>query len=434
MDSKTLQEYINKQPLRRILEQKAYYMGKHPPILAPLPKPDPDARISVPFLRKAVDDMSGYMAKPGLIQYEGEEYEQYLKPIFDQNEEPIITQNLFKKACIHGISYEVHWMENGQDQFAIVPTEQGIPVYSDDIRPKLIEFIWLKKIDDKEMAVVYGPETVDTWIKEKSWTMVESEPHGYGKVPVVIYTINYDKENLFDHVRDLQDLYDRLLSQDISNEASRYQSAILAMAERIDSTPDENGFSMVDKLKQIGVIDDLGSEQPVQSKIGFITKDVPTNFIQLSLTTAETDLWSCLGMPNPNQQAGTAETSGYAMEIKYRAFETLCSSIEGNFTRGLQDRIRLIAGHVLYKFDGTSISIKMGRNLPYDLYNKAQSAALLMGIWDKEAILGLFPPTVLSDEAKERILGAIEEQAEVTRMFNDAIEPEDENGQPAQSI
>jgi SPP1 family phage portal protein len=434
MDAKTLQEYINKQPLRRILEQKAYYMGKHPPILAPLPKPDPDARISVPFLRKAVDDMAGYMAKPGLIQYEGDEYEEYLKPIFDQNEEPIITQNLFKKACIHGISFEVHWMENGQDQFAIIPTEQGIPVYSNDIRPKLVEFIWLKKIDDKEMAIVYGPDTVDTWAKSKSWEIIDSEPHGYGKVPVVIYTINYDKENLFDHVRDLQDLYDRLLSQDISNEASRYQSAILAMAERIDSTPDENGFSMVDKLKQIGVIDGLGSEQPVQSKIGFITKDVPTNFIQLSLSTAKNDFWNCLGMPNPDQQDGSAETSGYALVIKNMAFEYQCSSIEGNFIRGLQDRVRLIAGHVLNSFDGTKISIKMGRNTPFDLQQNAIVAAQLMGLWDKQALLDLFPPTVLSDEAKERILGAVEEQAEATRMFNDALEPEDENGQPAQSI
>lgn len=409
-------------------------MGKHPPILAPLPKPDPDARISIPFLRKAVDDMGGYMAKPGLIQYEGDEYEQFLKPIFDQNEEPIITQNLFKKACIHGMSFEVHWMEDGQDQFAIVPTEQGIPVYGDDIRPKLIEFIWLKKIDDKEIAVVYGPDSVDTWTKEKGWTIVESEPHGYGKVPIVIYTINYDKENLFDHCRDMVDLYDRLLSQDISNEAARYQAAILAMAERIDTTPDENGFSMVDKLKQIGVIDGLGSEQPVQSKIGFITKDVPTGFIQLALTTTKNLIYEMLGIPNPDQQNGSSETSGYAMALKNMTFEFLCSSIEGNFIRGLQDRIRLIGGHVLNNFDGTTISIKMGRNTPFDLQQNAIVAAQLMGLWDKQALLDLFPPTVLSDEAKERILGAIEEQAEANRMFNDALEPEEDNGQPAQSI
>ena len=409
-------------------------MGKHPPILAPLPKPDPDARISIPFLRKAVDDMGGYMAKPGLIQYEGDEYEQFLKPIFDQNEDPIITQNLFKKACIHGMSFEVHWMEDGQDQFAIVPTEQGIPVYGDDIRPKLIEFIWLKKIDDKEIAVVYGPDSVDTWTKEKGWTIVESEPHGYGKVPIVIYTINYDKENLFDHCRDMVDLYDRLLSQDISNEAARYQAAILAMAERIDTTPDENGFSMVDKLKQIGVIDGLGSEQPVQSKIGFITKDVPTGFIQLALTTTKNLIYEMLGIPNPDQQNGSSETSGYAMALKNMTFEFLCSSIEGNFIRGLQDRIRLIGGHVLNNFDGTTISIKMGRNTPFDLQQNAIVAAQLMGLWDKQALLGLFPPTVLSDEAKERILGAIEEQAEANRMFNDALEPEEDNGQPAQSI
>ena len=230
------------------------------------------------------------------------------------------------------------------------------------------------------------------------------------------------------------DLYDRLLSQDISNEAARYQAAILAMAERIDTTPDENGFSMVDKLKQIGVIDGLGSEQPVQSKIGFITKDVPTGCIQLALTTTKNLIYEMLGIPNPDQQNGSSETSGYAMALKNMTFEFLCSSIEGNFIRGLQDRIRLIGGHVLNNFDGTTISIKMGRNTPFDLQQIAIVAAQLMGLWDKQALLDLFPPTVLSDEAKERILGAIEEQAEANRMFNDALEPEEDNGQPAQSI
>jgi SPP1 family phage portal protein len=410
MDAKTLQEYINNHNLHRIAEQKSYYMGKHPAILAPMAKPAPDARISVPFLRKAVDDMAGYMAKPGLIQYEGDGYEEVLSPIFDDNEEPIITQNLFKKSCIHGIAFEVHWMEGGKDQFAIIPNEQGIPVYSNDIRPKLLEFIWIKKIGDVNQAVIYGPQSVDTWVDNKGWQLIDSEPHGYNKVPVVIYTINFDKENLFDHVREIVDLYDRLLSQDISNEAARYQAAILAMAERIDSTPDENGFSMVDKLKQIGVIDGLGSDQPVQSKIGFITKDVPTAFIQLALTTSKNLIYEMLGIPNPDQQNGSSETSGYAMALKNMTFEFLCSSIEGNFIRGLQDRIRLIAGHTIYNFDGTQISVKMGRNTPFDLERNATVAAQLTGIWDKEAILSLFPPTILSDDAKERILSEPEDE------------------------
>ena len=83
-------------------EDRAYYLGKHPPINSTPAKPAPDYRVSVPLLRVAVDQLAGYIAKPGSIQYQGDAYDDFLKSIFDDNEETLVTQQAFKSACTHG--------------------------------------------------------------------------------------------------------------------------------------------------------------------------------------------------------------------------------------------------------------------------------------------------------------------------------------------
>jgi hypothetical protein len=58
--------------------------------------------------------------------------------------------------------------------------------------------------------------------------------------------------------------------------------------------------------------------------------------------------------------------------------------------------------------DGTGVTLKMGRNNPFDIQAMAQVVASLAGTLDDEARLDLFPEHVISKEAKERILKAKE--------------------------
>ena len=424
MDQKTLERLISSHNTARINEQEAYYLGKNPALLAPVAKPAPDYRVPVPFARVAVDNMAGYLVAPGNVQYSGAGYEK-LKPIFDANEESIITTNLFKNACKHGIAWEVHWMEEGEPQFAIVPNAQAIPQWSNDIRPKLISFVWYKtvKIEEEavEIAEVYGLETVERWVKAKNgWARESEEAHGYGKVPVVSYRIDFNGLNLFDHVRDLMDLFDRLISADVANEAARYSNAILALAERLDDESLEN-------LKQLGVLEGLG-DGDVKQKIAFITKDIPTAFIEFAATTTERLLYDMLQMPNPNDENFASGSSGIAQAYKLLGFEFKCSSIEAAFLRGLQDRVRMIAGNAAVSgIDGTSVSITLHRNLPFDVQTNAQIAAQLSGVWDLKAILSLFPDKVLSQEDKERILRAKEAERATAMSIFDTTEDDNQD-------
>ena len=54
--------------------QDEYYAGNNPPILA-TPDKNPNNKVSVPYVRKACNTVTGYMAKVGNITFSDEENE-----------------------------------------------------------------------------------------------------------------------------------------------------------------------------------------------------------------------------------------------------------------------------------------------------------------------------------------------------------------------
>jgi len=123
-------------------------------------------------------------------------------------------------------------------------------------------------------------------------------------------------------------------------------------------------------------------------------------------------------MFNPNDPdflAGGA--SGVAMAYKLLGFEYLVASTEAYFSKGLYRRAMLV-NNILSSLGRPTdnldeVQLQFRRNLPFDMAQAAQLTASLMGVWDIEAILNLFPANVLSDEAKARILA---EKAEIVTL------------------
>jgi SPP1 family phage portal protein len=412
MDAKQLADIIAAHGIKQedYYENEAYYRGRNPAIFAKTPQADPDYRVPVPFIKLAIDTLAGYMAKPGNISYSGPGYDDYLMDVFNANEETLITQDEFKKACVHGESYELHWYD-GAPMFATIPTIQGIPVFSDDLKPRLEGFVrvWKAK-DDTDRATHYGPDTVQEWARDKqSWTLISEELHGYGKVPVVIYRVSTEARNIFDHVKELIDAFDRLVSHDLANELERFAKAYLLYANRLEDIPDDTGQTAIDRIKQARTFEDLGDN--VSSKVAFLTKNIQSDFIRFSAETFQDLIYEMMQVPNPRDVKTFSGASGYAMMLKNMSFEFLCASIEGNFIRGLQDRVRLILGHKLVNVPANDVVIKMQRNLPNDLEMLARVSAQLSGTWDKESILKIFPESMLTAEDRQRIIDQGQDQA-----------------------
>jgi SPP1 family phage portal protein len=379
MTSKELKKYHEKMELkcRKYQENISYFLGLNPPIFQPLPKSAPDNRIPIPYGTKALMQYGGYMGKVGTISYAGDYYETVLKAIFDFNDEALITYSELQEAMKHGTVYELVWLDkNGSEvNFKDIPFDQGLPIYSDDLKKALTGFVWMREIENDEdeiyLATYWDQYNQEEWTKkekDKDWTFVSTTPHaGQGIVPVNIGQINKDGTNLIEHVKSLIDFVDKLFSTDVANESERFSAALLLFADRLDQiTVDEQGLTFRDKLKEIGVIDGLGDD-PVK-KVQYLTRNIPTEFIKFAFETADMLIHNNLPLIDASADKMGSDTAGVALEWKTWPFELRCADIEAWFSRFLQNRIYIISkmlGNI--KANGgevTKVDIRFTRNLP----------------------------------------------------------------------
>jgi len=433
IDLKEVQKLIASDAGRRskLAVQAAYVKGTNPSILAPAPKEEPDNRIPVPFARRAINMVLGYMFKEGNIVYSGDGYDQSLTDIFDANDEGLIDLELAATSLAHGEAWELHWTEGGSDQFAQIPVSQCIAIYDDSLKPKLIGFIrhWSKRdydnkttfyahVYDEAQVIKYQGPTVEALAPDG-----QPEAHGYGRVPVVQFKISSDGSNLFDHVTALIDFYDKVMSEDVANELARFAASYMLMAGRLsDEVDPDTGETEVDKIKQTRLFQNLAGEKSVTDQIAFLTKDINASFIDTAADRCERLIYEMLQLFNPNDDT-FVQASGVAQKYKLLGFEYLCTAIATYFSIGLQDRISLIkklgsnlsAGN---NAANTDVTITWNRNLPDDLAQLATIASTLKDVLSDETILRLFPTYIIGDVDEE--LARLETQKqEAVDLFNE---------------
>jgi SPP1 family phage portal protein len=415
MNAETLKKLIDKHKMciPKYLEQKAYAIGNNPPIFMPRPKPSPDNRIAIPYIYSELQFVKGYMFKAGNTKYTGDYYDNILKPIYDMNEEELINADEGEEWLKHGVVYELHWTEDGKKYFWPVPVEQAIAIYDDKLKKSLVGFIYYRCTDDEtETATYYDATSYTDWTTAKDkdkWVAGPTVAHGYKQVPVNVQTLTKDGRNFFDHVRGLINLLDKLLSEDVANEAERFNAALLLMKNRISTIADEHGLSDVDKIKLTRIIDQLDGDSPVKDQVDFLIRDIPVQFIEFAFKKAEGLLHQNLTGLDPGDDRQTADnSSGFALLLKLFRFELQCASYESRWIRFLQNRIRLISGIT----DSTSVSevkgandvtITMSRNLPVNMQVLADVASKLVGILPEKAVLGLFPTDILGMSTEDAL-------------------------------
>jgi SPP1 family phage portal protein len=407
-----LRKYIadDKSRASRLAIQAAYVKGKNPSILADYPKEEPDNRIPIAIARRAVNMVCGYAFKEGNIVYSGDGYDDALKETFDRNDEGLLDLELAQTALTHGEAYELHWTEGSQDQFAQVPISQCIAIYSEDLKPKITGFIrhWQGK-DKKFYAHVYDDTTIARYVSDTGavYSLEYEEYHGYGRVPVIHFYVAHDYSNLFDHVTELIDFYDRIISEDLANELSKFSQAIMLMVGQLDDTVGEDGLTQVDKIKSLKTLMGLSGEKSIFDQVGYLTKNINPEFIDSAADRCERLIYEMLQLFNPNDDT-FVQASGVAQKYKLLGFEYLVTTIITYFSIGLQDRIALVKGIDSNLSAGnndinTDVTITINRNLPDDLLQLAQIITQLAasGLLSDETMLKMFPATIVEDVDEE---------------------------------
>lgn len=459
MDAQKIKELIELDTTRqnKNSEWRRYAGGMNPGIFADPAKDEPDNRLPIPFARKAIKTVKGYMFQPGNVVYSGDDLEVSYQPVFDENSEPLTTGCEAESALTYGQAFELHWIDatSGLPYFAEIPIDQCIPIYDNTILNRMVGFIryyyendseykrkWANVPDIKDapplrsgpvVAYYYDEKTVTEYrAKEAGGDFVTgtTKPHGYGMIPVNEFNIDLKNENLFNHVIPLIDWYDKMASEDLADELARFASAYLLLSDQIDNiTQDDNGNTELDRIKKSKAFTQLGDD--VARKVAFLTKDINGTFIKDAMDRAERLIYEMIGVFNPADIVGTSDPSGIALRYKLIGFEYLCAEIESVFKIGLNRRVKLIYS-ALKQMGKTPKSDKLDitfrRNLPSNLVEMSDIALKLAGILSEETLLRLLSPAIVPDVEDEMERKAKEESFDF--VADSSSGESQNNGQP----
>jgi SPP1 family phage portal protein len=438
-------DYIKEYDVSHFQSNNRYYEGSNPGILDRRP-PDnesqtPDRKVPVPYARKIINTVTGYMYKPGLIKYtsENETYLDTYNEVMDQNHEPLKTSQIGKQASIQGVGYELHYVA-GVDtgnadlprmavpRFVKVPAAQMIPLYNYELEPELIAAIRYFKLDSKrDRAEVYYPDVVQYYFLERdpqseSARLVPDfeRRHYYDRVPIVVFRNNEEMVGDFEPVKYLIDAYDVLLS-DSMNEFDRFAFAYLVLkGMQIDKDDVEDL-----RVKRVLEVMENGG-------VEFLTKDIPADFIGFMTSLIRKEIHKQTHVPDFLEgQTGDA-LSGVAISKLLYDFEFIAATKEAYFREGLADRARMI--HTILKKrdnvdgDPEDIAVVMERNIPQMDKENAEVMGLYAGMGiSNRTLIDQFAPFVENvDEEMQRYK---EEQEEYIDLDNPEEGPAG-SGQP----
>ena len=380
-----------------------YYLGKNPTIERRLPKDigAPDNKVPVSYARKLVRTITGYMFKPGLIDYtsENEEYLNTLDEIFYENNEPVKTSMLGKYSSIYGVGYELHYTTDDLiPRFAKVEPQEVIPIYNFSLEPKLTAAVRHYYRGDTLNVEVYYPDTIEyyTMNNMNRLTKTGEEPHEYDAVPLVVYDNNEELLGDFEPIRPLIDAYDILMS-DSMNEFDRFAWAYLILKGMM---MDEEDAAKIKDKRILEFVAEGGAE--------FLTKDVPSDFIQFMAEWIRKEIHKQSHIPDFIDAGKTGDNlSGVAIDKLLYDFEFIAATKEALFRLGLYRRLDLI-DTIIRKTRGDignkrEVEITMHRNRPEELLQNAKIAQAFAGVVSNQTLIENLVPFADWQTEQERL-------------------------------
>lgn len=435
-----------------------YYEGKNVKIStrkAPDPN-NPDNIIPIPYGRKIVTTFTGYAYRPKYITYKIDEEleEDYLSNLlysFKINNEHIKTNRAGRNTAIFGVAYELMYIDGlltndekipikAEPKFFSVDPREMILLYDYSSEPKKIIAIRFYRItNDYYKVEVYYPTKVLLYDRKRTvdgkWSLsfVSEAPNYFGEIPVVPFYFGDEMNGVITPVIPLIDSYDVLIS-DSMNEFDRFAHAYLIMKKFGLTDPtkkkDEGAISRtLQMLKRSRIFEYLDEK----ADIHFLTKDIPTNFIDYMSKFVQNQIHIQSHVPDftGDRMAGA---SGIAIQRLLFDFENVVSSAEADFDIGLMERIRLLT--IIYERIGLAIGdpgnvvISHKRNVPLNLMEFAQTAVTMK----QAGFSSYLVADIMPDDIVPNVEGELERQREEQEaMYPDVSMIPSEEAPPEES-
>ena len=301
----------------------------------------------MPYARSLITIITGFLYKPGLIKYEAGGTEgggfSRIEEAFTLNKEPLLNAELGQDQAIYGEAYELHWIdEDAKENFTRVSPTEIVPVYSFEVRPRLIAAIRLYGTMDEDawnsqtFVDVYYPDVIQKYVwNHGSLEIRETEqPHPYKAVPIAIFRNNQNSMGDIEPIGGLIDAYDSLVSS-YADDEEKFAEAVLLMFGRV---LDDDA---VDKLAKLRVIDGLDKDS---DDLRYLTKDESQSARRDLIALLRNEIYRQSFVPDMTDPAVLGQKSGEAFQYLFALFELMAAVKESYFTQGLRDRLRLGSG------------------------------------------------------------------------------------------
>lgn len=247
---------------------------------------------------------------------------------------------------------------------------------------------WYKanSIDDSEKynVVVYDSFTYKTYECTGlggALELVDEQKHYFKDVPVSVFYLNENEENIFNTIISLNDAYNELQSSEI-DDFNAWVDAYLVL-KGVDADTDDIGAMKENRVLII----------PSDASAEWLTKNANDTQIVNMLDNIKKNIFKVTACPDMADETFLAQ-SGTALAYKLVGFENVASGIVARFTKALQRRIELICNVLNLKASEAvwrDININFVRNLPVNLTELIQLVNTLKGTVSDATLLSQLP-------------------------------------------
>lgn len=412
--------------LPQLQKYKDYYSGNHKILNKTYNDPTkPCNRIVTNFSKIIVDTYGGYICgKP--VTYSSNDNIEDVQEAINYNDSAAQDMAFCRNALTFGIAYELQWLDAfSQVRFTQVSPLNSFAVYDNSLDCELLYFIrWYKAntIDytDDYIIEIYDKNRI---LKYKSFGLVgtlkfiEEVGHYFKDVPVSVFRLNEDCENIFNSIITLNDAYNELQSSEI-DDFNAWVDAYLLLTG-VDAEAEDIGAMKENRVLVL----------PEGAGANWLVKNANDTQIVNMLDNIKKNIYKITACPDMADETFLAQ-SGTALAYKLVGFENVASGIVANFTKAIQRRIELICNILNIKASEAvwrDINITFTRNLPANITETIQLVNALKGTVSDKTLLAQLP--FISDVEAE--LEALQEQKTANMALysfgtNSTAEPEEE--------
>lgn len=401
-----------------ISKADSYYQAKNTAIL----NSEHTHKIPIPYGRKLIKSVMGFMFKEGLITYswpdDWDTFQTVMEKVMNRNQEARENRRLSKDQAMYGSAYEALFVDNDEamPQFYRIPAYQVIPIYSHGIMPEMWAAINYYRVQKEYFIEVYYRDRIEHFVKNQSGlTRTRIVPHQFGGVPIIEYRNNEEGMGDIECITSIIDAGDEIIANGL-DEDGKFADAILKLKNM------ELDDETVDKLIRLRVLpmDDDGEADYLVKPDRYEGREILRKVI-------EGLIYSMSGIPNLDDKDAMAQQSGEALKYLYATFEIMVAGDkQSGFNDGLVRRLQLINNFLTWlgsshvEMDG--VSIKWQRNLPSEGTVIVDNVVKVSNIISRKSQLEQLQKAGMVDSVPEELARLEEERSEIE---SDLIDPED---------